>query len=279
MATVRRGDKSKTPADRIKAVQKADKANKKCADTGDVGPTYVILDYNCFVCTQVAGIHREFNHKVKGITMSKFTDEEVEQIESSGGNEAHNDKYLARWEPRDFPLPDPSDTAKVKEFLRMKYVEKRWMRSSRDDRRGGYGDRDRRRDSRPRDRDRDRDRDRERSRSRGAGREEEEEKEVRERDRERDRDRDRDRNRDRERDRERRRRDDSEEEKDDEPQIDPADEEAAMIRMLGFNSFDSSKEKDHSDAAVEGIKKQTKRKYRQYMNRRGGFNRPLDATF
>lgn len=47
---------------------------------------------------------------------------------------------------------------------------------------------------------------------------------------------------------------------------------------MGFSSFSSSKGKDHTGSAVEGVMKnsQQKRVYRQYMNRRGGFNRNLD---
>ena len=53
-----------------------------------------------------------------------------------------------------------------------------------------------------------------------------------------------------------------------------------MIQLMGFSGFDSSKGKTHSDGAVKahGASIQVKRKYRQYMNRRGGFNRPLDKT-
>ena len=34
--------------------------------------------------------------------------------------------------------------------------------------------------------------------------------------------------------------------------------------------------KDHSNGDEWQIKRRSKRKYRQYMNRRGGFNRPLE---
>jgi len=54
-------------------------------------------------------------------------------------------------------------------------------------------------------------------------------------------------------------------------------EEQAMQKLLGFATFDTTKGKDHSETAVHGVKKNTKRQYRQYMNRRGGFNRPLDG--
>lgn len=49
-----------------------------------------------------------------------------------------------------------------------------------------------------------------------------------------------------------------------------------MMKMLGFCQFNTSKNKKidgNEDGAVHVI---LKRKYRQYMNRKGGFNRPLD---
>ena len=51
-------------------------------------------------------------------------------------------------------------------------------------------------------------------------------------------------------------------------------------RMLGFTSFGSTKGKNHSKTSVEGIYKASvhHRKYRQYMNRKGGYNRPLENT-
>ena len=55
---------------------------------------------------------------------------------------------------------------------------------------------------------------------------------------------------------------------------------ADMAAILGFTDFASSKGKDHSRSAVEGIFKNKKNamKPRQYMNRRGGFNKPLDKV-
>ena len=53
-----------------------------------------------------------------------------------------------------------------------------------------------------------------------------------------------------------------------------------MIQLMGFSGFDTSKGKAHTDGSVKahGSSIQVKRKYRQYMNRRGGFNRPLDKV-
>lgn len=53
-----------------------------------------------------------------------------------------------------------------------------------------------------------------------------------------------------------------------------------MIQLMGFSGFDTSKGKSHTDGSVKAhaASVQVKRKYRQYMNRRGGFNRPLDQV-
>ncbi|XP_042344659.1 U4/U6.U5 small nuclear ribonucleoprotein 27 kDa protein [Plectropomus leopardus] len=141
---------------------------------------------------------------------------------------------------------------------------------------------------------------RERRRSRSASRERE--RRRRERDRSRSRDRDRERRRSRSRSPHRRRsrspprrhrssspsdrRDDDRKdakEKSKPIQISAEDmqgkteEEIEMMKMMGFGSFDSSKGKK-TDGSVNAyaVNVTMKRKYRQYMNRKGGFNRPLD---
>ncbi|CAM9203684.1 unnamed protein product [Heterosigma akashiwo] len=59
------------------------------------------------------------------------------------------------------------------------------------------------------------------------------------------------------------------------------DEEAMMRQIMGFGGFDTTQGKvvstNHKGAAKGAIAKHKKREYRQYMNRRGGFNRPLDV--
>ena len=53
-------------------------------------------------------------------------------------------------------------------------------------------------------------------------------------------------------------------------------EELEMMKMMGIPvGFDSTKGKHVPDADVSGVRVVTKRQPRQYMNRRGGFNRPL----
>ena len=57
------------------------------------------------------------------------------------------------------------------------------------------------------------------------------------------------------------------------------EEEIEMMKLMGFASFDSTKGKK-VDGSVNAyaINVSQERKYRQYMNRKGVFNRPLDFT-
>ncbi|XP_033251241.1 U4/U6.U5 small nuclear ribonucleoprotein 27 kDa protein-like isoform X2 [Drosophila miranda] len=68
----------------------------------------------------------------------------------------------------------------------------------------------------------------------------------------------------------------------DRPQINDADlegkspEEVEMLKTMGFCTFDTTKNKKVEGNDVGEVHVILKRKYRQYMNRKGGFNRPLD---
>ncbi|CAF0975449.1 unnamed protein product [Adineta steineri] len=55
------------------------------------------------------------------------------------------------------------------------------------------------------------------------------------------------------------------------------EDEIEMMKTMGFASFDTTKGK-HTEGSTNahGTSIQQKRRYRQYMNRKGGFNRPLD---
>lgn len=53
-------------------------------------------------------------------------------------------------------------------------------------------------------------------------------------------------------------------------------DEIDMMKVMGFSTFDTTKGKKVSGNDVGDVHVVTKRKYRQYMNRKGGFNRPLD---
>jgi U4/U6.U5 tri-snRNP-associated protein 3 len=58
------------------------------------------------------------------------------------------------------------------------------------------------------------------------------------------------------------------------------DDEEQMRLFMGFGDFNTTKGKavkdNHTTSARGAVAKNKARKYRQYMNRKGGFNRPLD---
>lgn len=56
------------------------------------------------------------------------------------------------------------------------------------------------------------------------------------------------------------------------------EENEMLAKMMGFSSFDSTKGKQVPGNNVGAVNVSKKRKYRQYMNRKGGFNRPLDKV-
>ena len=52
------------------------------------------------------------------------------------------------------------------------------------------------------------------------------------------------------------------------------EDDSPLSKLMGFSRFSTTKGKKHEDyGAVDIVQKRT---YRQYMNRPGGFNRPLD---
>ena len=59
------------------------------------------------------------------------------------------------------------------------------------------------------------------------------------------------------------------------PPVDP--EEAEMMALMGFGGFGTTqgKQVEDANANVSAVHKKTTRRARQYMNRPGGFNRPL----
>lgn len=55
-------------------------------------------------------------------------------------------------------------------------------------------------------------------------------------------------------------------------------EMAEMRRAMGFTGFKSTKNTKVKGNDVSGVRKEKKTEYRQYMNRVGGFNRPLSPS-
>eukprot|EP00923_Selenidium_pygospionis_P055307 GHVN01096417.1.p1 GENE.GHVN01096417.1~~GHVN01096417.1.p1 ORF type:complete len:424 (-),score=36.55 GHVN01096417.1:2818-4089(-) len=112
--------------DRIRSFQKANQWNKRCSDCTEVGPTYICMNYGTFVCTACSGLHRELTHKVKGVSMSKWSEEEVEFIVGHG-NQVARETFMHCWSESDMPEPDPSQPDRVRRMIKAKYVDKMWV--------------------------------------------------------------------------------------------------------------------------------------------------------
>ncbi|XP_071838255.1 uncharacterized protein [Apostichopus japonicus] len=99
--------------------------NKKCFDCGQRGPTYVNMTIGSFVCTSCSGLLRGLNppQRVKSISMTSFTQPEIEQLQKSG-NEYCKRVWLGLWNSHLPPEPDSRDEQKVKDFLIKKYEKK-----------------------------------------------------------------------------------------------------------------------------------------------------------
>ncbi|ELT97325.1 hypothetical protein CAPTEDRAFT_225407 [Capitella teleta] len=116
--------------------------NKTCFDCHQRGPTYVNMAIGAFVCTSCSGLlqgedgkvlqqkrsaSRGLNppHRVKSISMTSFTPEEMDFLRLRG-NELCRQVWLGLYDNRSHSEPDSKDENKVKDFMCQKYEKKRW---------------------------------------------------------------------------------------------------------------------------------------------------------
>lgn len=60
--------------------------------------------------------------------------------------------------------------------------------------------------------------------------------------------------------------------------LDEDEEDARLRQMMGFVAFNTTHNKKVPGNQIYGVRKEKKTEYRQYMNRVGGFNRPLSPS-
>eukprot|EP01012_Entosiphon_sulcatum_P056311 TRINITY_DN798_c0_g1_i1.p1 TRINITY_DN798_c0_g1~~TRINITY_DN798_c0_g1_i1.p1 ORF type:complete len:497 (+),score=71.80 TRINITY_DN798_c0_g1_i1:117-1607(+) len=99
--------------------------NRICMDCPTKSPQYVVLNFNTFVCTTCSALHRNLQHRVKGISMSQFTEEEVKALKD-GGNMKAARIWRANWRPQSFPMPKEGDEKAIAAFIKMTYIERKW---------------------------------------------------------------------------------------------------------------------------------------------------------
>ncbi|OMO58062.1 Arf GTPase activating protein [Corchorus olitorius] len=99
--------------------------NRRCINCNSLGPQYVCTNFWTFVCTTCSGIHREFTHRVKSVSMAKFTSQEVSALQE-GGNQRAKEIYFKEWDPQRNSLPDSSNVDRLRDFIKHVYVDRRF---------------------------------------------------------------------------------------------------------------------------------------------------------
>ena len=123
----------------MKRLRKNNNACFTCAGPGSLAPQYACVTFSTFICTRCAGIYREFGFRVKSVSASTFTPEEVNVFVCNGGNETARRRYFAKgkYDENKYPKPESSETNKIKGFVKAALVDKIWMSDGVDE--GGKG--------------------------------------------------------------------------------------------------------------------------------------------
>ncbi|XP_074564632.1 uncharacterized protein LOC141821149 isoform X2 [Curcuma longa] len=100
-------------------------ANRRCINCNSLGPQYVCTNFWTFICINCSGIHREFTHRVKSISMAKFSSEEVSSLKQ-GGNECAKEIYFKEWDAQRYSFPDSSNIVRLREFIKHVYMDRRY---------------------------------------------------------------------------------------------------------------------------------------------------------
>uniref|UniRef100_A0A5B6ZKX4 Putative ADP-ribosylation factor GTPase-activating protein AGD14 n=1 Tax=Davidia involucrata TaxID=16924 RepID=A0A5B6ZKX4_DAVIN len=99
--------------------------NRRCINCNSLGPQYVCTTFWTFVCTNCSGVHREFTHRVKSVSMAKFNAEEVNSLQA-GGNERARQIYFKAWDPQRHSFPDGSNLHRLRDFIKHVYVDRKY---------------------------------------------------------------------------------------------------------------------------------------------------------
>ncbi|KAI8568879.1 hypothetical protein RHMOL_Rhmol02G0234800 [Rhododendron molle] len=99
--------------------------NRRCINCNSLGPQYVCTTFWTFVCTTCSGVHREFTHRVKSVSMAKFNAEEVSALQA-GGNERARQIYFKEWDPQRHSYPDGSNQNRLRDFIKHVYADRKF---------------------------------------------------------------------------------------------------------------------------------------------------------
>jgi len=106
---------------------KQQQCNRRCADCGKEKPEWASTNLGVFLCLNCAGVHRSFGtgvSKVKSLNLDKWSMDLAKNMLKIG-----NQKANIYWEknlPHDYLRPTWESQTDMGDFIRMKYIEKRW---------------------------------------------------------------------------------------------------------------------------------------------------------
>lgn len=120
--------------DNNKAIESLRKigGNKQCFDCSEKGVTYVVPKIGIFVCSRCAGIHREIGYMVKGLGVSNFSETEINFIKEMGNDNCQK-IWMGKFNPSKHSLPKTTDDNSVKDFLKLKYIDKKYYSTGNDE--------------------------------------------------------------------------------------------------------------------------------------------------
>lgn len=122
-----KNDSSDKQALALRDLQARFAENKKCFECNQRGPTYVDTTIGSFVCSKCSGVLRGITppHRIKSISMSSFSPEEIEQIRTRGN--AYNAKvWLGLYDAKSRQASDLKDDDSIRELIVQKYEKKRF---------------------------------------------------------------------------------------------------------------------------------------------------------
>lgn len=96
--------------------------NRECADCKSKGPRWASVNLGIFICMQCSGIHRSLGvhiSKVRSATLDTWLPDQIAFIQTMG-----NKKSNSFWEAE---LPPKYNRVGTENFIRAKYIDKRWI--------------------------------------------------------------------------------------------------------------------------------------------------------
>ncbi|SCU87739.1 LAMI_0D07294g1_1 [Lachancea mirantina] len=119
----------------LKNIINAPQNANRCGECGAAFPTWCSLNLGVLLCGRCASVHRKIvgergngrvYSEVKSLSLDKWTVDEVEELDESGGNKKNKTVWNSANEP--FPFDGDEDRSQVEKFIRDKYVLAKFRR-------------------------------------------------------------------------------------------------------------------------------------------------------